>query len=111
MADMEWKDERRKNDSLAVELMKAVKEKVESIDERLSRHIEESHAKHMALLKEAFPDGDSAAHRAVHEAWISEMKARTKLKEAIIEKIVTGGVWGTIVGLGAVIWYWLKGHL
>lgn len=111
MTDVEWREERRRNDGLVVELMQAIKEKVECIDDRLTRHIIEEEKQIRNMMTEAFPSGDAYGHRLAHEAFIKDMNERHELRKALIEKVATGSVWTAIGVIVAMTWYWLKGHL
>lgn len=111
MSGAEYNDERRRSDNLVIELMQAIKEKVESIDSRLTRHIAEETQKFHEMMNNAFPNGDAHGHRVAHEAFLREMEDRHELRKALIEKLVTGGVWTAIGVIVSISWYWLKGHL
>lgn len=111
MTGTEWQEERRRNDSLVIELMQEIKGKVDGIDDRLTQHANDDARRFDAFIGTAFPDGDPHGHRAVHEAWIREMEDRHKLRQSVIEKLTTGGVWACLVALTATVWYWLKGHI
>lgn len=111
MMSMDVQEERRRNDSLVLELMQEIKGKVDGIDERLTQHAADDARRFDTFVGTAFPDGDPHSHKAVHEAWLKEMEDRHNLRQSVIEKLATGGIWACLVGLTATVWYWLKGHI
>lgn len=48
---------------------------------------------------EAFPGGDYAAHCTYHELMIEDIRSRKRLRQAVMEKTITGLVWGLLVGV------------
>lgn len=57
---------------------------------------------------EAFPGGDHIGHCRYHTLMIEEIEAKKKLRQAVMEKTIAGLVWGALVGLGIVVWQYLK---
>lgn len=57
----------------------------------------------------AFPDGDTALHRAHHDMMISREKFKEQFLKNLLEKIGQGTVVGLLGVLGALIVYWLRG--
>lgn len=57
----------------------------------------------------AFPDGDTALHRAHHDMMISREKFKEQFFKNLLEKIGQGTVVGLLGVLGALIVYWLRG--
>lgn len=111
MTDMELKEERRRNDTMVLDLMRRIENRVEQIEARLIAHINDEVQQIRDVMIDAFPEGDTRAHREAHKAWIQELNDRRELRKKIIEKLATGGAWGTILAIIALGWYWLKGHL
>ena len=60
------------------------------------------------LIRSAFPDGDPAGHRRAHEAGIRSAERWTKIKLSVMEKVITGGVWGLVVFLALAAWEHFK---
>lgn len=58
----------------------------------------------VSKMRSAFPDGDPAGHCAYHLIIIEREKQRIKLRQAIIEKTLSGLIWMAIVFLGASVW-------
>lgn len=54
---------------------------------------------------EAFPGGDHVGHCRYHDLMIEDIAARKRLRQAIVEKTISGLVWGAIIGIGAALWY------
>jgi len=59
---------------------------------------------------------DNAMHEKHHEfieQMIEEKQARIAFWTAVTEKVVTGGIWAAICGVGAIVWYgitkWVHG--
>lgn len=78
--------------------------------QQLKEHFDERVDELIELIKSGFPEGDPAAHRRVHEGYIKEAAARDELKSKIIEKIITGGVWGGLIFVGTLVWEYVKGE-
>lgn len=57
---------------------------------------------------EAFPGGDHIGHCRYHTLMIEEIEAKKKLRQAVMEKTIAGLVWGALVGLGILVWQYLK---
>lgn len=55
---------------------------------------------------DAFPGGDHVGHCRYHTLMIEDIDARKRLRQAILEKTISGLVWSGIVGLGAAVWFW-----
>lgn len=78
--------------------------------QQLKTHFDERVDELIELIKSGFPEGDPSAHRKVHEGYIKEAAARDELKSKIIEKIITGGVWGGLLFVGTLVWEYVKGE-
>lgn len=55
-------------------------------------------------LQKAFPGDDAMSHRRYHELLIEEIDAKKKLRQAIMEKTISGLIWSAIVGLSILMW-------
>lgn len=60
---------------------------------------------------EAFPGGDHVGHCRYHDLMIEDINARKRLRQAIVEKTVSGLVWGLIVGTVGLLWYGAVAYL
>lgn len=78
--------------------------------QELKQHFDHRVDELIDLIKSGFPEGDPAAHRRVHEGYIKEASARAELKSKILEKVITGGVWGGLLFVGTLIWEYVKGE-
>lgn len=54
---------------------------------------------------EAFPGGDHIGHCRYHQLMIEDIEERRRLRRAILEKTLTSLIWGTILGVGAALWF------
>lgn len=54
---------------------------------------------------DAFAAGDHIGHRRYHELLIERNAELRRLRQAIIEKTISGLVWSFIVGVGAALWF------
>jgi len=63
------------------------------------------------LLRSGFPGGDPEEHRRYHQEVIEFMQERRQLWRSIREKTLTGLVWAGAVGLGTMIWHYVKAKL
>lgn len=54
---------------------------------------------------EAFPGGDHVGHCRYHRLMIEDIESRKKLRQAILEKTLSGLLWSVIAGGGIVLWY------
>lgn len=61
---------------------------------------------------EAFPGGDHVGHCRYHTLMIEDIEERRRLRQAVIEKTVSGLIWGALVAVGATLWFgvltWIK---
>lgn len=58
---------------------------------------------------EAFPGADHVGHCRYHTLMIEDIDSRKKLRQAVVEKTISGLVWGAVVGIGAAVWnYYFK---
>lgn len=74
----------------------AVRQAIDSHDQDMREFIKAEMAELSKLIRSAFPDGDPDGHRRAHEEEIASAKRWTAMKVAVMEKVVTGGVWGLI---------------
>lgn len=57
-----------------------------------------------AKIINGFPGGDTEGHRRFHDAVIQKMDADRRLKMAVTEKIISGGIWAAIVGVAVLLY-------
>ena len=62
-------------------------------------------------IEEAFPAGDFSGHRRAHQALIDDVESRKKLRQAIIEKTISGLIWSGILWIGLAAWHELQRRL
>lgn len=60
---------------------------------------------------DAFPGGDHVGHCRYHTLMIEEIEAKKRLRAAILEKTISGLVWGAVVAIGIALWQWLKSQV
>lgn len=61
-----------------------------------------------AHVDAAFHDGDPHGHKRAHRLQIDDYRARNKLKEEVLHKIITGAAWALFVGVCYAVWTSLK---
>lgn len=57
------------------------------------------------------PDEEHKAHHDFVRLYIEEHQQRIRARNAILEKIASGGIWAGITGVAALIWIGIKSHL
>jgi hypothetical protein len=58
---------------------------------------------------EAFPGGDHVGHCRYHQLMIEDIDSRKRLRQAVLEKTISGLAWAAVVGAGVAIWnYYFK---
>lgn len=57
---------------------------------------------------EAFPGGDHVGHCRYHTLMIEDIDARKKLRQAVMEKTISGLAWAVMVAAGLALWQWFK---
>lgn len=57
--------------------------------------------------KEAVPGGDHHGHCRYHAGLIQRKEERRRLGQAVLEKTVSGLVWGSLLVLGLALWDYL----
>lgn len=60
---------------------------------------------------DAFPGGDHVGHCRYHELMIEQIEERRRLRQAILEKTISGLIWSAIVGGAAAVWFYLKAQI
>lgn len=109
-----WQQEARKlgGESL-VEIIQDIRDGMQTVISRLDamedRH--ETSEASIALLRLAFPVGDTEGHRRYHELMIESLAERRRLRTAITEKTLTGLVWLGLGTVGIALWLELKRQL
>lgn len=60
---------------------------------------------------EAFPAGDHIGHCRYHALMIEDIDSRKRLRQAIMEKTISGIVWAGVVVVGVSLWAWIKAQV
>jgi len=63
------------------------------------------------LRMAALPDNEHKDHHDFVRTFIEEHQQQIEIRNAILDKIATGGIWAAISGIAALIWLGLKTHL
>lgn len=114
--DWDGTERRSDNHSVLYDLLKRMEKKLDALqyDQAVTREQLETHMKgeeHLiSVLTSAFPDGDAERHCRYHKAEIKRLERQERFRDAVIEKSLSSLVWGGIVGLGAVLWQYIKDH-
>lgn len=86
----------------------ALDQAIEEHDKDMRDFLREEFAKLNALIRSGYPDGDPVGHRLAHEEDIRSAKRWSALKASVMEKVVTGGVWGLIAFMAMAAWEHFK---
>ena len=60
---------------------------------------------------EAFPGGDHVGHCRYHQLMIEDIDSRKRLRQAVMEKTISGLVWAIVVAAGIALWTWFKAQV
>lgn len=60
---------------------------------------------------DAFPGGDHVGHCRYHDLMIEDIDSRKRLRQAVMEKTVSGLVWAFVVAVAIAGWQWIKAQL
>lgn len=85
---------------------------IETLEALFKQHVkteEEFQTRLEQHFLSAFPEGDTALHRAHHDMLISREKFKEQFFKNLLEKIGQGTIVGLLGVLGALIVYWLRG--
>lgn len=115
-------DEERRSTDPYMAMMEAVLKELQELRQRagLIETLEALFKQHVKTEEEfqtrleqhflsAFPEGDTALHRAHHDMLISREKFKEQFFKNLLEKIGQGTIVGLLGVLGALIVYWLRG--
>ena len=95
-------------DRVALMIQEAVSEALKNHEQHLLLHMDRQFALLKQSFSDAFPNGDPHGHRIAHEKQIADQTGWDKVKQGVVEKIVSGGVWAAI-GFGMLaIWDAIK---
>lgn len=92
---------------LAKLLDEANTRQAEQLREYINQEIQET----QELIKSAFPNGDTAAHRIAHEAQIKRSDRWEAMKAEFITKAFTGGMYAAGAFLLVALWEYIKVEL
>jgi len=85
---------------------------IETLEALFKQHVkteEEFQTRLEQHFLSAFPEGDTALHRAHHDMLISREKFKEQFFKNLLEKIGQGTIVGLLGALGALLLYWVKG--
>ena len=82
-----------------------------TINDPIKEHFDERFDNLEALIRSGFPDGDIEGHRRAHEEVIKAAQEWKNLRHAVLEKILTTGIWSAVVLLAAILWNHFKDSL
>lgn len=91
-------------------LVRKIADEQRAIHKRLDLMVQQNDEldKKMADLYRAFPGGDIDGHRLWHKTQLEILEEKRRIRQAIIEKSISGLVWSAFVAGGALVW---KGFL
>ena len=81
---------------------------IDELKEELMEHMDNGFAKLLKTLQSSFPEDNPTAHKQWHEEQLELLRDRRRLRQAVIEKVASGGVWAMLVGMGALIVWWAQ---
>lgn len=85
---------------------------IETLEALFKQHVktgEEFQTRLEQHFLSAFPDGDTALHRAHHDMLISREKFKEQFFKNLLERVGQGTIIGLLGALGALLLYWVKG--
>ena len=56
----------------------------------------------------AMPDEDHREHHQFIQSFIEDHRQRKQIREAVIQRLTTGGVWAFFCGIATLIWYGIQ---
>lgn len=95
-------------DRVALLIEEAVDDAVTKHEAKMTAMIKNEFNTLQELIKSAFPNGDPHGHRVAHEKAIASAGKWDKLKDGLIEKLLTGGVWALLIFIGMSVWDRIK---
>lgn len=104
--------ERRSNplteDRVALMIQEAVSEALKTHEQHLLLHIDKQFAELRRSFGDAFPGGDPHGHRIAHEKAIADANQWSKVRQGVVEKVASGGVWAALMFGALAVWDALK---
>lgn len=91
-------------DRVALMIEEAVDEAMNKHEAKMGAMIRNEFNTLQELFKSAYPGGDPHGHRIAHEKAIATAGKWDKLKDGIIEKLLTGGLWGMLIFIALSVW-------
>lgn len=85
--------------------------RLDDMEQRLVAHMDTKFMEVRTLFLSGFPDADPILHREYHKEQIELMKSRKALNRAVVERLLTGGAWSALIGMGMALWMWIQSHL
>ena len=95
-------------DRVALMIEEAVDESMTKHEAKMTAMIRNEFNTLQDLIKSAFPNGDPHGHRIAHEKAIASAGKWDKLKDGILEKLLTGGMWAMVVFVALSVWDRIK---
>lgn len=110
---MAYEGRERRTDSLtedrvALMIQEAVSEALKSHEQHLLLHIDKQFAALKQSFGDAFPGGDPHGHRIAHEKAIADATQWHRVRQGVVEKVVSGGIWAAVLFGALAIWDAIK---
>lgn len=87
-----------------------IKGEVHALRETIGDYLEKENEM-LNKLTDAFPEGDTRAHREAHEAWMKREANRDKLRQAVIEKSLISFFLFCAFMVGKSLWQFVQNGL
>lgn len=104
--------ERRANtlteDRVALMIQEAVSEALRNHEQHLMQHIDKQFAALKQTFGDAFPNGDPHGHRIAHEQQIAQASEWGRVRQGVVEKIASGGIWAALLFGALAVWDMVK---
>lgn len=95
-------------DRVALMIQEAVSEALKNHEQHLLLHIDRQFATLRQSFGDAFPGGDPHGHRIAHEQQIANAHTWGKVRQGVVEKVASGGIWAAILFGALAIWEAVK---
>lgn len=91
-------------DRVALMIQEAVSEALKNHEQHLLLHIDKQFAALKQSFGDAFPDGDPHGHRIAHEKAITDASNWSKVRQSVVEKVASGGIWAGLLFGALAVW-------
>ena len=95
-------------DRVALMIQEAVSEALKNHEQHLLLHIDKQFAGLKQSFNDAFPNGDPHGHRIAHEKAIADATQWHKVRQGVVEKVASGGIWAAILFAALAVWEAIK---